>query len=85
MTRVTFDNATRPDQFDREMAAWSRSGAAFWGPPVDAGAGPVAGEIGEALNPQQAKIAAMKADAEAMIRNSGVPPYWPADWPKPKP
>ena len=41
-----------------------------------AGAGFVAGKIGEALNPQQAKIAAMKADAESRVRNSGVPPVY---------
>ena len=39
-------------------------------------AGYVAGKIGEALNRQAAKIATMKADAEARIRNSGVPPVY---------
>jgi hypothetical protein len=41
-----------------------------------AGAGYAAGKIGEALNPQQAKIAKMQVDAEARIRTSGVPPVY---------
>jgi len=43
---------------------------------IAAGAGYAAGKIGEALNPQQAKIAQMQADAAARIRNSGVPPVY---------
>jgi len=56
MTRVTFDNATRPDpigaaiaaindppdQLDRMMALWSKvEDETFWGPAVDAGGAPV--------------------------------------------
>jgi hypothetical protein len=41
-----------------------------------AGAGYAAGKIGEALSPQQTKVAKMQADAEARIRNSGVPPVY---------
>jgi hypothetical protein len=56
MTRVTFDNATRPDpigaaisaiseprdELEREMRLWGKvEDVAFWGVPVDAGGAPV--------------------------------------------